>query len=107
MAQKDGINNAGVALVGGIGTLLLVVIVIGLQVVFYSMTDAEIARKESPVTSPELAAELTRQRERLTGYRVVDATKGIVTIPIDRAMDLVVRENRSADAKAGEVPVGK
>src|SRR5262249_9780147 len=109
MAEKDRINNAAVALVGGGGTILLVVIVLGLQVLFYSMTDAETARKDSPVTSPELAAELTRQRERLATYRVVDPAKGVVAIPIDRAMDLVVRENGSfaPKAAAGEAPGGR
>src|SRR5690349_8630355 len=110
MAQQDRINNAGVALVGGGGTVLLVVIVLGLQVLYYSMTDAELARKDSPVASPALAADLTRQREKLASYRVVDPAKGIVAIPIDRAMDLVVRENgkvAAPKAKAGEAPGAK
>ena len=110
MAQQDRINNIGIAVVGGGGTLLLLVIVLGLQVLYHSMTDAEVARKDSPVASPELAAELTRQCERLVGYRVIDPAKGVVAIPIDRAMDLVVRENVGAPspkAKAGEAPGGK
>jgi len=109
MAQQDRIDNLGVALVGGGGTVLLLVIVLGLQVLYYSMNDAEFARKDSPLASPELTAELTRQRERLSGYRVVDAAKGIVTIPIDRAMDLVVRESTSPSSKVktSEAPVAK
>ncbi len=106
MAQQDRISNAGVAVVGGVGTVLLLVIVLGLQVLYYSMTEAEQARKESPVVSPALAADITQQRERLSGYRVVDPAKGIVAIPIDRAMDLVVRENGSTspEEKGREAP---
>lgn len=107
MAQQDRISSGGVALVGGLGTILLVVIVLGLQVLYYAMTDAELARKDSPVASPALVAEQTRQRERIDGYRWIDEKKGVVSIPISRAMDLVVRESGSATPKAGEAPSAK
>lgn len=106
MAQQDRVNTGGVAAVGLIGTVLTTAIILGLQVMYHAMTDAERARKDSPSASPVLAAELTRQRARLTGYRVVDPAKGVVAIPIDRAMDLVVRE-RGPSGKAGEEPDGR
>ena len=109
MAEQDRINTGAVTLVGGVGTVILILIVLGLQVMFYSMTDAEKARKDSPIASPALVAELTRQREKLDGYRWVDEKKGVVAIPIARAMDLVVREKGASgpQTKGGEAPSAK
>jgi hypothetical protein len=42
---------------------------------------------------PEERARIeTEQRERLSGYRWVDREAGVVSVPIDRAMELVVQD---------------
>ena len=102
MAHEDEVNTPMVAVVGVFAVVLLLVIVVGLQVLYATMTQAELARKDSPIASPALADYVSQQRERLDGYRWVDQTKGVVAIPIDKAMDLVVREGRPA-APATEV----
>lgn len=108
MAERDEINTPMVAAVGVLGTVLLVAIVVGLQVLYYSMTDAELARKDAPIVSTALADYVSGQREKLDSYRWVDQSKGVVTIPIARAMDLVVQEVRAAGSKpAGEASDGR
>jgi len=46
----------------------------------------------------ELSAVLSAQRDKLSGYHWVDRDKGVVSIPIDRAMQIIAA--RGADAYA-------
>jgi hypothetical protein len=86
-------------LVGAVGMILLMVIVLLVEVLFYRTSEAEIYRKvisEQPLELRQIQAE---QREQLNGYRWVSEPNGVAAIPIDRAIDLVVEE-----AQAGRKP---
>ena len=67
----------------------------------------------SPQLSVDEVAERQRlqaaQRERLAGYRWVDKQAGIVSIPIERAMDIVARRGSGAydPVEAAGVHVGE
>lgn len=76
--------------VGAISVILTLVAVIALQAWYYQAQESEVARKA--VASEELSALRADQFELLQSYRWVDQTKGTVSIPIDRAMELVVRD---------------
>jgi hypothetical protein len=95
MAQEDNVNTPLIAVIGVISTALIFVVIAGLRVFYASMVEAETLRKAPPVTYPALADYRDRERETLNGYRWIDSTKGVASIPIDRAIDLVVRENAS------------
>jgi len=82
MAQKDELKAGLIATVGIIGALLLILILLLAQVMFYHAQRWE-----------QLGSLTARQEALLQGYRVVDAREGVVAIPIDRAMDLVVKEH--------------
>jgi hypothetical protein len=81
-----------IALVGLIGTLLLVIAVAFLQGLYERVLSREIRRKVVDVTPLELQTLRVHQQETLAATVWVDPKAGAVTIPIDRAMALVVRE---------------
>ncbi len=86
---------AGVSL-GVIG--LLVVMIVGIYWFYtfaYERTEYE---QYTGVSSKELQAIHDREEEQLHRYSFIDKEKGVVRIPIDRAMELV-----AADFAAGKV----
>jgi hypothetical protein len=99
---KDGgdPNTPLTVVVGLVGAILLFVAIVFLQAIFRHAEDAELARKVTSAPAAELESLRAEQLGRLNGYRVVDPQKGVVAIPIDRAMELVARESGSAPARA-------
>jgi hypothetical protein len=81
-------------LVGVVGVALLVVVVLLLVVLFNRPAENEFRRRVVDETSARLSELRAEQGKRLEGYRWVDDKEGIVTIPIERAMELVVEESR-------------
>ncbi len=92
MATGDDVNTPVIALVGFISALLFFAIIVLLEVVFYWAEARQ--RYERDVSQPpqELATLMHNQQARLAEYRWVDEKKGVVAIPIDRAMELVVAD---------------
>lgn len=95
--RYDTINTPKIALIGFISAILTFVAIMFAQVMFFSFSDAESKRKQSATVSTEAEQALTRQQNQLTGYRWVDPQQGVVSIPIDEAMRLVVAE-KATDA---------
>jgi hypothetical protein len=91
-AEDDKINAPLVAAVGIASVLILVAIIVGLQVLFFTMSDREGARKDPKATASVLADYRASQQEKLSSYKVLDPAKKVYAIPIDRAMNLVVQE---------------
>lgn len=91
---NDDVNTPLVAIVGLIGGILIFVVVM-LLTVFYQagLTRQQYATDLSP-PYPELENVLASQRTKLANYRWVDEKNSVVAIPIDRAMPLVVRQQR-------------
>ena len=79
------------ALVGVVAAILLFVVIVALQAIFYRQETLERLRKQSPVRPPELAHRLAEQQERLHAYQLLDPSSGTVAIPIDRARELVLK----------------
>ncbi|MBI2840052.1 MAG: hypothetical protein HYX75_17190 [Acidobacteria bacterium] len=82
----------GTIVVGFVGAILTVAIIIGLQALFYSVEQEENLQKVYSQSAEELARLRAEQLELLNSYRWIDREKGIVGIPIDRAMEMTVRE---------------
>ena len=79
--------------IGFIVGAIVIAILIGGLTVFYNMTRDEIVKQEVlSVPNPELQKLHAHEQQVLTSYAWVDSSKGIVQIPIDRAMDLLVNE---------------
>jgi len=88
--------------VGAVGVILLFVTIMGLEVLYYRTSEAESLRKFGSEEPQELRRLRSEQLEQINAYRWVDRENGIVAIPIDRAMELLVEESKkSGDARAG------
>ena len=85
--------NISLSVVAGIvGAILVFVIIVGLQAMFYSMETAELERKVFNQPNQELEQLRAGQLERLHSYGWVDQNQGTVHIPIGRAMEIVSEE---------------
>jgi len=91
--REGGEPNAPLtALVGIVFAILLFVVVVLLQAIFYRAEQQENVRKVVAVAPQELSQLRAQQEELLHSYKVIDLQKGVVVIPIDVAMKLVVVE---------------
>jgi hypothetical protein len=86
---------------GIVGALLVLLIVIALETLYYGAEQGEEKRKVIDEAPAELENVQAQQEDELHGYRWVDQAKGIVAIPIDRAMEV---EARDLNAAQGEGP---
>ena len=77
---------------GAAGALLVLVIVVVLQALYYRSEDAEFRAKILSEPALQLRQLQVKQKEALTGYRILDPKQGVVAIPIERAMELVAAE---------------
>lgn len=99
--QRNDDPNAAPTLAYGIaGAILVFVLIVSLQALFYAEQKREAERKvvaRAPEALARLAAE---QQEKLHSYRWIDAGAGVAGIPIERAMELTVQElNRPQESR--------
>jgi len=92
MGTSDDINTPVIALVGVVGALVVLVLIVGLMVWFYNLQEIETYKKDISQSPEEIGSLIAKQQAQLHSYRWVDAKKKTVSIPIDRAMELVVGE---------------
>ena len=90
-------KSSPLAVIGVISAVLLIVIIVWLQAIFYRYEDAELRRKLYDQVPEELARLRAEQQEALYSYRWIDEKRGVVSIPIDRAMDLIAEESGRSD----------
>jgi hypothetical protein len=76
----------------GLGVLILVVILIWLRSWFFAGRNEAVQKLVLSVENPVLLELVEHEEIRLTTYGWVDKEKGVVRIPIDRAMTLLVEE---------------
>jgi len=107
--RESGEPNAPLtALVGIVFAIGLFVVVVLLQAFFYRAEQEENVRKVVAVAPQELLQLRAQQQELLHSYKVVDQQKGVVAIPIDLAMKLVVQEaGRSVPAPPAKRPAAQ
>jgi hypothetical protein len=92
MAEYDDIKTSSIALVGFVGLIVLVAIIFALQFFYYQAAEAQTRQKDLDQPVVELENAVHSQQAKLVGCRWIDQPKGVVAIPIDRAMELVVQE---------------
>jgi hypothetical protein len=89
--SRDNEPNAPLtAVVGIVGAVLLFVVIVLLQAVFNREDRAEQRRKAEATPADQLTLVRSEQQEILNSYRWIDEKSGVVAIPIDRAMRLLV-----------------
>lgn len=90
--DEYSVNTPSLILAGLLGTILTVAAILGLQVVYYQYTASLEASQGPGQPQAEMEALRDRQQAVLADYGVIDPEKGVVAIPIDRAMELVVND---------------
>ena len=93
-------KTGNLAVIGIVGAVLVFVAVVWLQALFHQVEERETRRKLLARPPAEIARLRAEQQEALRSYGWADQAAGIATIPIDRAMELVAREE-AARAGAG------
>lgn len=81
-----------IALISGATIIVLIAMILGvywLYVVAYERVDAA---QYSGVSSQELEALHAREADQLYKYAYIDKEKGVVRLPVDRAMEIVAAE---------------
>lgn len=90
MKYDEDLNIPGIVVSGLLLVLLVVAAVMGLQGMYYGVTESQRQVKvvdQIPVSFKNLQYE---QQTRMNSYEWVDKNNGIVNIPIEMAMELVV-----------------
>ena len=98
--QTDDPSSSSTVIIGVVGTVLLFVVVIWLQAIFNKELQSERLSKQVLPRVVSLDDFEAGQQAVLHGYGWVDSEKGVVHIPIERAMELTVRE-LSGDREGG------
>ena len=83
---------------GIVGTLVVILSVLALEVLYGLSTKTENAKKSNSLATIEMLKVRDAQTVELDSYRWVDKANGVAAIPIDRAIDLVIDDV----AEAGE-----
>jgi hypothetical protein len=92
MATRQEANAPLLAVIGIVSILMLIIIIIGVQAWFMAEQRADIERKFGDTQSTSLVNLKTEQTQKLETARWVDQSKGIVQIPIEEAMKLIVKD---------------
>lgn len=97
MPEGSGVEtrDLNVPLVGFVilvGAVLTFVLILGLEALYFSKERRELRIKAGGIPA-ELVEVRREQEHKLEGYRWVNRENGIVAIPIERAMELVVKES--------------
>ena len=92
MVEKENIDTQQIATVGLFGIIVTFVLICGAQVLYYRIEKSDEYSKFVAPGYAALKTLQTEQRQALADYKWVDRQKETVTIPIERAMDLVVRD---------------
>jgi hypothetical protein len=92
MMADYGIQLGKLFFVGLLSVILTIDAVMGLQALYYWQLNRAETSEELYQPPAKLKALLNAQQSRLTDYRIVDADKGVIAIPVGRAMELVLAE---------------
>jgi len=92
MTRKPDPQAASSLFLGALGILVVILAVVSLRGVFYGMEEAEWASKNLPGLGEEAGLLRRSQQSRLQSYARSEREKGVLIVPIERAMELVVEE---------------
>ncbi len=101
MAERDDLNVPMIATVGVISVTLTVAIVFAVQALYFNYANRETQRKVVQAPTVDSNSRLAEQEAKLQRYSWVSKENGTVTIPVERAMSLVVRELGAQDTRHG------
>lgn len=92
MVEQDTLNIPAILTAGFVSIVLTVASILAVQALYNRYSEAELQRKVISVPTVDANSRLAEQEAALARYSWVNREAGIVTIPIERAMELVVNE---------------
>ncbi len=96
MTSGSGIRTGWILASGLVGAVLFVVAMAWLNSYFTVARNQEVYRKVLSLSNPKLAELRAVEAEALNTYGWVDREKGVVRVPIGRAMEILAQEARAA-----------
>jgi hypothetical protein len=93
VAIKQEANVPLVLTIGIVAGILIIVIIIGLQGWYQSQENDEMAFKAELFKNADLIDLKAAQTDNISHYRWVDKQNNVVSIPIDRAMQVMIETN--------------
>jgi len=97
--EPNEVPTGRLVLIGLFAALGVFVIILGLLVLFYRAEARLEQERHFGVPYTEVENLVAEQQATLVEYRWLDQEKNIVAIPIDRAMEIVVRELQAQQAR--------
>ncbi len=101
MAQYDDLNSTKISTVGVISVVVLAVTALAVQVIFYALADWQDVAKSEQSNYRRENLTLIEQKQEISAYGV-DPQTGNITIPIEKAMEMVVNENQNKKTDASD-----
>ncbi len=93
--DNDDPSAFPIVVVGGIGALLFVAIILALEAFYGSFNEEQTDERVSTAeVSEALQLYHDEQSEALETYRWVDREAGVVSIPIERSMEILAQEQQ-------------
>jgi hypothetical protein len=96
------LNTPMIAIVGFLGALVTFIVIVAMQVLYFNVANRQDERKIINVATTESDSLVLEQEAKLTRYGWINREKKQAAVPIERAMDLVVRELSAAQDKGAE-----
>ena len=90
--EKRDVNISMVIGLSVLSVVLLIIILVFLIDYFVESKEQMIYEAQLQPESADLNSLLVAEEEELTSYKVLDIERGVYRIPVDRAMELLVKE---------------
>ena len=89
---QDELRARPIVIVGIVGSVLVFAFIIALNAIFLWVEEGELAEKNAGEAPSEVRLAENEQLVILTDYKWIDQEQGIVRIPVDRAIELMLEE---------------
>ncbi len=96
MARNDDPDTGRTIAWGIVGAVFVFVLIVALQAAFYAARETEVRSKTYTVVPEDLNRLVNEPTEELMSYGWADPEARIARVPIERAMELIVREQGEA-----------
>jgi|GEM_PF-1012685 hypothetical protein len=85
-------NTPIIGFIGGAIVLIVIIVILGIQFVYQRSLQDQVAQKQELPVASDLLELRAKEDAALYQYRYIDRAAGTVGLPIERAMDLLVKE---------------
>ncbi|MEM9657065.1 MAG: hypothetical protein AAF961_01780 [Planctomycetota bacterium] len=102
MTEQENLDIPMIATIGLISVAVTAATVIGVRALYYKFDAAEVQRKVIETPNADADSKLAEQIAAISRYGWAERENAVVTIPIERAMRLVVEERRSQDRRGSQ-----